>query len=227
MLSSNELILRLVVAALCAGMVGLERERRTWTAGMRTHMLVGLGAALFMLVSSHGFYEILQVNKVELDPSRVAAQVVSGIGFLGAGTIFFLRRGVVRGLTTASGLWTVAGIGLAIGGGMYVAGITATIISVMILWLLRPLEGLLFPHNRESRIHATVQGQQLSEDLISKLMEIKGAENLRLSFKKTDDGKWKLTIKGRNAKEVGQAVDLLRSIEDVPEFTIEKWKLGS
>lgn len=227
MLSSQELIVRLVVAALCAGLVGVERERRTWTAGMRTHMLVGLGAALFMLVSSHGFYEVLKVPNVELDPSRVAAQVVSGIGFLGAGTIFFLRKGVVRGLTTASGLWTVAGIGLAIGGGMYVAGITATLIAVLILWLLRPLESILFPHNRESRIHATVQGHELSDDLLAKLMELKGAENLRLSFRKTDDGKWKLTIKGRNPKEVGHAVDVLRSLENVPEFTIEKWKLGS
>lgn len=87
-------------------------------AGLRTHMLVCLGAALVMIVSAYGFNDIISAYRIVLDPSRVAAQVVSGIGFLGAGTILFLRQQVIRGLTTAASLWTVAAIGLAVGCGL-------------------------------------------------------------------------------------------------------------
>ena len=100
--------------------IGIERERLNWVAGLRTHMLVCVGSSLFMIVSFCGFADVLSTEHVALDPSRIAAQVVSGIGFLGAGTIV-LRSKVVRGLTTAAGLWTVAAVGLAVGGGLYVA----------------------------------------------------------------------------------------------------------
>jgi putative Mg2+ transporter-C (MgtC) family protein len=105
MISPEQVVLRLVVAAVLGGLVGLERERLEWAAGMRTHALVSLGSALFMVVSIFGFSDILAEQHVILDPSRVAAQVASGIGFIGAGTII-LRREVVKGLTTrlASGL---------------------------------------------------------------------------------------------------------------------------
>ncbi|GAB2766629.1 hypothetical protein GCM10027275_05690 [Rhabdobacter roseus] len=137
MISWTEIALRLCVAALLGGIVGLERERKDWAAGLRTHMMVCVGAALSMLVSAHGFYEVLTHEHIELDPSRVAAQVVSGIGFLGAGTILFLRQEVIRGLTTASGLWTVAAIGLATGGGMYFAAATTTVLAILVLWGLQ------------------------------------------------------------------------------------------
>ncbi|MDM8173965.1 MULTISPECIES: MgtC/SapB family protein [Olivibacter] len=104
MLSYQETVIRLVLAAAFGAAVGLERERKNWAAGMRTHMMVCLGASLMMMVSSFGFSDILKTGHVTLDPSRVAAQVVSGIGFLGAGTIMFLKQGIVKGLTTASGL---------------------------------------------------------------------------------------------------------------------------
>src|SRR5690606_15730064 len=109
MIETSEILIRLSLGALCGAIIGIERERKEWAAGMRTHMMVSVGATLFMLVSAYGFNDVLANDKIDLDPSRVAAQVVSGIGFLGAGTIIFLRQGVIRGLTTASGLWTVAG----------------------------------------------------------------------------------------------------------------------
>src|SRR5699024_8439334 len=143
MLSTEELLIRLGVAALLGSIVGLERERHDWVAGLRTHMLVCVGSALIIIVSAYGFFDILSTDKVVLDPSRVAAQVVSGIGFLGAGTILYLRHNVIRGLTTAAGLWTVAGIGLAIGSGMYIAGVATTVLAVVILALLKPLEKLV------------------------------------------------------------------------------------
>lgn len=121
-------IIRLLVAGLLGAIIGLEREYRAKEAGIRTHFLVALGSALMMLVSQYGFCgclaylsDTVPVTEFKLDPSRVAAQVVSGIGFLGAGTIM-MHKQIVHGLTTAAGIWAVAGIGLAIGGGMYVIG---------------------------------------------------------------------------------------------------------
>jgi len=124
-----EFVLRIFVAALLGGIIGLEREYRAKEAGFRTHFLVALGSALFMIVSAYGFEDVVLLPGHRLDVSRVAAQVVSGIGFIGAGTIIFHKsENVVRGLTTAAGVWVVAAIGLACGGGMYVLSIAATIL---------------------------------------------------------------------------------------------------
>jgi putative Mg2+ transporter-C (MgtC) family protein len=152
MLAAHEVILRLAVAAVLGGIVGLERERLEWVAGLRTHMLVCLGAALVMIVSAFGFADILGTPQVTLDPSRFAAQVVSGIGFLGAGTILFLRQEVIRGLTTAASLWTVAAVELAVGSGLYLAAICTTVLVVVILALVKPLEVLLFQRKRSRQM---------------------------------------------------------------------------
>lgn len=118
-------ILRLFAAGMLGGLIGLEREFRAKEAGLRTHFLVALGAALFMLISQYAFTG-------RFDASRVAAQVVSGIGFIGAGVIIF-QKNVVRGVTTAAGLWVAAAIGLACGSGMYVIAIAATLMAVLCL----------------------------------------------------------------------------------------------
>lgn len=128
----NEFILRIFVAAILGGMIGLEREYRSKEAGFRTHFLVALGSALFMIVSAYGFEGSLNNELQRWDVSRVAAQVVSGIGFIGAGTIIFRKsENVVSGLTTAAGVWVVAAIGLACGGGMYKLA-TASTLMVLI-----------------------------------------------------------------------------------------------
>jgi putative Mg2+ transporter-C (MgtC) family protein len=130
----------MVLATLLSGIVGLERERGERAAGLRTHALVGLGACLVMLVSAFGFSD-WHFTPGALDPSRIAAQVVSGIGFLGAGVIIFQRdREAVRGLTTAASVWVVAAIGLAVGGGMYLTAVVGTGITLLILAGLKPLE---------------------------------------------------------------------------------------
>lgn len=116
-----ELALALVLSAL----IGLEREIRQKSAGLRTHTLVGVGAALFMLISKYGFTDVLEPGRVVLDPSRVAAQIVTGVGFLGAGLIF-VRRDAVRGLTTAAAIWVTAAIGSASGAGLPVLAVLAT-----------------------------------------------------------------------------------------------------
>lgn len=124
-ISDLEIIADLGLALLLSTLIGVERELHAKSAGLRTHTLVGTGAALFMLVSKFGFTEVLTPDQVVLDPSRVAAQIVTGIGFIGGGLIF-VRRDVVRGLTTAATVWLVAAIGMACGAGLVLLAIVAT-----------------------------------------------------------------------------------------------------
>ena len=127
-----EFILRIFVAALLGGIIGLEREYRAKEAGFLTHFIVALGSALFMFVSAYGFEGAMLTPEHRWDVSRVASQVVSGIGFIGAGTIIFHKsENVVRGLTTAAGLWVTAAIGLACGGGMFVLSIASTFLVLV------------------------------------------------------------------------------------------------
>ena len=127
-----DFVWRLVLAALFGTIIGLDREYREKEAGFRTHFLVSLGSALMMIVSQYGFSEILTHDGVSLDPSRIAARVVSGIGFIGAGTIIFNHQ-IVRGLTTAASLWATAGIGLTAGAGMSWLALAATILTLVAL----------------------------------------------------------------------------------------------
>ncbi len=150
MISPQEIALRLLLAAFLGGVIGLNRGQLAWTAGLRTHMLVAVGSALAIIVSAFGFSEVLNQPNVVLDPSRIAAQVISGIGFLGAGTILFMQREkVVRGLTTAAGLWAVASIGLAAGSGLFIAAVMATVLIWLILAALKPLERRFLPRRNE------------------------------------------------------------------------------
>ena len=176
MIAPEQIILRLLIATILGAVVGLERERLEWAAGLRTHALVCVGAALFMIVSSFGFADVLGSPDVVLDPSRVAAQVVSGIGFIGAGTII-LRREIVRGLTTAASIWAVAAIGLAVGGGMYLAAIVATVLALVILAVVKPIEWRIFRHRRARQVNLTVDEQEISLSDIKAEIE---AANLRL-----------------------------------------------
>ena len=139
MLPNWEMIARLLCAAVLGGAIGFERERLLWAAGLRTHMLVCVGSCLIIIVSAYGFQDVLGQKNVVLDPSRIAAQVVSGVGFLGAGTILF-RGEAVKGLTTAASLWAVAGVGLASGSGLYLAALVGTIIILAVLAGVKPIE---------------------------------------------------------------------------------------
>ncbi len=160
MISLSEVIWRLLTAALLGAVIGVNRGRLEWAAGLRTHMLVSVGAALAMIVSAYGFQHALTYEHVVLDPSRIAAQVISGIGFLGAGTILVLpKEQVVRGLTTAAGIWAVAAVGLAAGSGMFAAAITATVILWTILALLKPLEQrFIKPRRQPAALRIELQG---------------------------------------------------------------------
>ncbi|MBS0332589.1 MAG: MgtC/SapB family protein [Proteobacteria bacterium] len=160
-----EFVLRLAVSAVLGSLIGIDRERLQWAAGLRTHMLVCVGACLAMLVSAYGFNDILAPQRVVLDPSRVAAQVVSGVGFLGAGSII-LRNEVVKGLTTAASLWTVAGVGLAVGCGLYVPAVAGVVIILVILAGLKPIEDRLAPKRGSAEIALTAPRGQMSVGLL-------------------------------------------------------------
>ncbi|MEW5814709.1 MAG: MgtC/SapB family protein [Spirochaetota bacterium] len=153
--------IRLFLSLILAGLIGLEREKHNQPAGLRTHILIGLGSTLLMLVSIY----IPQTfrNFQNGDPGRIAAQVVSGIGFLGAGAI--IRLGLnIKGLTTAASIWTVAAIGLAVGSGMYAAGLIATAFTLFTLILIDKFEKKIFPQVIMKRLEIVFTGNQIRNE---------------------------------------------------------------
>lgn len=134
-----EFILRVLLAGFLGAAIGFERKAHYKQAGVRTHFVVAVGSALMMIVSKYAFMDVINNHTIVLDPSRIAAQVVSGIGFLGAGVIIF-QRNAIRGLTTAAGVWATAGIGLAVGGGQYILGIACATLVLIGFVALKPLE---------------------------------------------------------------------------------------
>lgn len=144
------MIFRLCVACMCGIAIGFERKNRAKEAGLRTHCIVACSAALMMLISKYGFFDIIENTEwgnidVRLDPSRMAQGIVTGVGFLGAG-IIYIQRSTIKGLTTAAGLWATSGIGMAIGSGMYVIGLAATVIILMIQIILHTSSRFMASH---------------------------------------------------------------------------------
>lgn len=130
-----EFFLRLIVASICGALIGLEREKRLKNAGIRTHIIVAISSALMMIVSKYGFFDVLEFESISVDASRIAAGVVTAIGFLGAGVIYVRKENTI-GLTTAAGLWATVGIGIALGAGMYVLGVASTLLILLIQFIL-------------------------------------------------------------------------------------------
>lgn len=128
-------ILRILTASVCGALIGSEREKRSKNAGVRTHILVSLASSLMMIVSKYGFYDVIMTEGISIDASRIAAGVVTAIGFLGAGVIFIRNENTI-GLTTAAGLWGTVGIGITIGAGMYITGIASTVLIIVLQYLL-------------------------------------------------------------------------------------------
>ena len=163
-------ILRLLTATVLGAVIGFEREYHAKEAGIRTHLLVALGACLFMILSVYGFDFMLDRDHVSFDPSRIASQVVTGIGFIGAGTII-LQKQMVRGLTTAAGLWVTAAIGLACGNGMYIIAIVTTAVVLISLGLLN----LYLPYisQRERQITFLASDYTVMTEILERLRQEK------------------------------------------------------
>lgn len=207
LLTQGEYILRLLLAACCGAGIGYERKNRTKEAGIRTHLIVALGAALMMVVSKYGFFDILALSEeIKLDPSRVASTIASGIGFLGAGMIF-VRRQSVSGLTTAAGIWATAGVGMSIGAGMYVIGVAA---ALMIILTQIVLHRKWFRKNLPvaEQIHFTLADEPEAIEDLQKLLSENQIEVLNIKVKKTPGKGIDAKVYAKFPKEY-EAVELL------------------
>ena len=179
MITDLDITERLAAAAVLGSVIGFERERLLWAAGIRTHMLVCVGACLLMIVSAYGFEQVIQAPHVILDPSRIAAQVVSGIGFLGAGAIL-LRGQVVRGLTTAASIWAVAAVGLAAGGGLYFAATISTLIMLLILAGLKPIEEAYRARVQSFEVEVFAEREVVTGQNLKKLLGVRANQIRRV-----------------------------------------------
>ena len=213
-------IVRLCVAGLCGTVIGLDREYRVKDAGFRTHFLVALGSALIMIVSQYGFADILMHTGVGLDPSRIAAQVVSGIGFIGAGTII-IHRQLVRGLTTAASLWATAGIGLAAGAHMYVVAAAATVLTLFALEVLTLVFGGL--GRRRTMVVFSATKRAAVDEMFNELQSREYAViSYEVEAQRSADGivyRATLVIRAKGNTDEDRYVDLLR---ENPDITIER-----
>jgi len=240
MLTWQETLIRLFIAAVLGGLIGLDRGRRDLGAGLRTHMLVSGGSALIMLVSSYGFSHTLKSSLVVLDPSRVAAQVVSGIGFLGAGTIL-LRKEIVKGLTTAAGIWAVAAIGLAVGAGLYAAALFATGIMLGILVVLKPIERRFLRRWHKDRVIVTLDPDRCELSSVAQAVQRSNisAAQLQIDYQFTAEaGRFErvdLLIMSRNSPPAGNSsrsnaetlIELIGQLKKLPGIVSPGRRAGS
>jgi len=214
-------VIRLLVATAMGAAIGLEREYHAKEAGLRTHLLVALGSCLFMILSIYGFDFMLGRDHVSFDPSRIAAQVVTGIGFIGAGTII-LQKQVVRGLTTAAGLWVTAAIGLACGNGMYWVALVATAIVLVSLGLIN----VFLPNfsQRDRQITFLVSDYHVLTEILESLRK----ENISVmnyemhKDAEENNGKMLVTLEIRMKRynNIGEIRSILRNFEKVELVTI-------
>lgn len=217
-----EFIFRLALAGLLGGIIGIDREYRAKEAGLRTHFLVSLGSALIMIVSQWGFQDILKYEHVGLDPSRVAAQVVSGIGFIGAGTII-LQKQFVRGLTTAAGLWATAGIGLAVGGGLYWLGIAATALTLIGLEFLRYVFKYIGIGLKASKVIFTIDEIDKVKRILTDLNNA-GYHIVTYSLKEEREDLIRVTMLVKSLENGNDENHLLMLIQKMPDVMLEKFE---
>lgn len=224
----TELTLRLALAVIFGGAIGLEREKSNRAAGFRTNILVCLGSALIMLLSIYGFSAFSKEPSVRLDPARLAAQVVSGIGFLGAGVILF-NGFSITGLTTAATLWVVAAIGLAVGAGFYYPALFTTILVLFSLLILNKIERNWIKARRAYRLELI---SEPGSDILSSAMnelEKSGVDLLHLSYKhsvpksaqKPAASRLYVNIKLPKKMKIQTVIEHLKNVEGVAEIRVE------
>lgn len=216
-ISMYHVMLRLVLALVLGGCIGLEREKRSQAAGLRTHMLVSLGSALVMLISVYGFPDLSGDNKATVDVARIAAQVVSGVGFLGAGTI--IRNGTsVKGLTTAASLWVSAAIGLACGSGFISAALFGCGLSLVALWVLNKYDIKNRVAHRIHELEVVVKEREGWLTALTKVAEEQGLTVRSIRMRPERAGKtWAKFLGARQ----GQVFEQNKRSEHLPERDIE------
>jgi len=218
-LTPGETILRLLISAVLGSVIGWDRERKEGTAGLRTHMLVSVGSTLIMLVSTFGFEDILGHPSVVLDPSRIAAQVISGIGFLGAGAIIFLRQQMVRGLTTAAGLWSVAAVGLAVGSGLYLAALFATAIIFIIIAVMKPLEKWIFRNGKGHDVSLSLDIKKTNIIETESIIRNNGLEISETSLHSNNDSSYNMKVTFESKSDRGKLLLIIEQLNNMPEVS--------
>ena len=227
-ISYGEVLVRLLITAVLCGVIGFERETRDQSAGFRTHILLGLGAALFTLVSAYGFTAFTEVaiesdgRGIQFDPTRIAAQIVTGIGFLGAGAI--IRQGIdVRGLTTAASLWAAAAIGMASGAGYYFGAAATTVVVVIVLYLLREVRNALLARFRTDFGVLTVDYSQRGRGIneVTETLERHGLE-IRSLGAELEGGRSRYTLQLRipPRRGVQEALEEVSAIPGVERLSV-------
>jgi putative Mg2+ transporter-C (MgtC) family protein len=225
MITWQEMTLRLLVATALGSAIGLERSRLERGAGLRTHMLVCLGSALMMIVSTFGFRDILGTGNVVLDPSRVAAQVVTGIGFIGAGTIIFHRQEVIKGLTTAAGMWVAAGIGLATGSGMYIPAVATTILALVILIVFHPVSRRMTNKFQSCEILLQMHEAVSLGNIETILQKDYGATIKQIVVEKddkTEARRVKINLRTSNKTSFATLIGALQNISGISEVSVKE-----
>ena len=189
---------RLILAGICGAIVGYERKRNMKEAGVRTHFIVAMAAALVMIISKYGFLDVTGFPNHSVDVSRVAASVVSGVGFLGAG-IIFVRKYTINGLTTAAGIWATSAIGMAIGGGMYILGIMATV-SILLaqVFLHKKWRFLHIPSTEQFRLLIVNTPESVQE--IRKVLDEHKIEVMNIKMEITENGYLALDLLTKSPK---------------------------
>lgn len=200
-----ELFLRIIIAVLCGAFVGIERTNRGKEAGIRTHTIVALASCLMMIISQYGFSDFFgkfatQNVDLRLDPSRIAAQIVSGIGFLGAGTIF-IHKNVVTGLTTAAGIWAIAGVGMAVGCGMYFIGISCTLVIIVVQMILH--KSSKFTSNQpETKMSFVIENSEENIDMLLEEIKKLDAVILATEYNKKEGNLLEISIDIQHAQSI-------------------------
>lgn len=216
-LSGGELVLRILVAGLLGGLVGLDRELSDQPAGLRTHILVSLGSALFTMVGAYGLGGFQADPDRALDPTRVAAQVVTGIGFLGAGAI--IRQGAsIRGLTTAAGLWVTAAIGMAVGFGYWLGAFVTSVAAVLSLFGLKRVEGRLLQRLKPGKFQYEIDARQpLMMSEVIQVLDREGCriDSVKMDEQETDESHLFLRVRLPPRLAPEQIADQLRQIDNV------------
>lgn len=215
-LSHGEYFIRIVVAGLCGAVIGFERSKKLKEAGIRTHIILALGAALIMVISKYGFYDFIDNS----DHARVASNIVNGVSFLCAGVIF-VRSGSVKGLTTAAGIWATAAIGMAVGSGMYLIGITSTILILFVHLLLhkKPVAHDALDTNE---IIITVANDDRTFEKFTTFLEENDVKILSIDLKKRaeETTKIKMTVHAPEKMNFELFLPLINDEPGIIEFTI-------
>ncbi len=211
---------RLVLAGLCGAAVGYERKRSMKGAGIRTHFIVAMAAALVMLVSKYGFMDVATLPGHSVDTSRVAASVVSGVGFLGAGLIF-VRKYTINGLTTAAGIWATSAIGMAVGGGMYILGVMGTLTILLVqVFLHRRWNFLHVPSTEQVFLVVSNKAETVSQ--IHALFDKNNIEILNIKMETREDGLMALDfiIKVPANFKTVSLMEIMQACPDIKEFDL-------